>query len=133
MNENESISSNDLNLIAYINNWIPSVTIGDPYESEVRHNISLILKCEDFVFELQGDELRLVELGRQLITSSTWDTLMGGTSPIGLKTPFHTETGLAFGLNLNDLLMNTYGSLLNNDTSLTDFINELSLDPPEFG
>ncbi len=130
VNDQERVTSNELNLLAYGNSWIPSVTIGDQSGSEMGHKMSLILKCDDFVFELQVDELRLVELGQQLIDTATWNTIIGGSSPIGLKTPSHTETGLSFGLDLNDLLLNSYSSVIRDDINFTDFINGLSLDPP---
>ncbi|MCE7734071.1 MAG: chemotaxis protein CheW [Candidatus Heimdallarchaeota archaeon] len=130
--DQERITSDGLNLSAYSNTWIPSIRICDQFGSEGQHKISLILKCEDFVFELQVDELQLTELGQKLIDASTWDALIGGNSPIGLKTPFQTKDGLAFGLDLNDLLLKSYTSILKGEDTLTNFIDGLSLDPPEF-
>ncbi len=132
VSDKERAVFNNVNLVAYNGEWIPSFQIDLEHNDRntSSYDISLILQNEEIIFELQVDKLKLINQGDQLINQSIWQALLKGNSPIGLTPPVDTDIGLAFGIDLESFVIASIRSLSKKNINPSEFIASIDIDPP---
>jgi chemotaxis signal transduction protein len=123
----------EIDLVEYENAWIPSFNLNQLIsdETDETSQISIVVKRNESIFELQAEQMQLVEKGEQLINSSSWNMLLGGVNPIGLEPAISTKAGIAFGLNTYELSENVFQAKTDLKTGLSKFVKTIDITPPQ--
>ncbi|MHA2169445.1 MAG: chemotaxis protein CheW [Candidatus Kariarchaeaceae archaeon] len=127
----ERITCGQLELVEYQNKWIPSFNLHELLtDNSHMPKFALVLQNNGSTIELQSDDIQMIHRGEEAINQSSWRNILGTNNDISLETPYFTDRGIAFGLNVAELPQNLFQQKMESNGQLTDYMSSLSIEPP---